>query len=461
MTQEKTTPFPLAVIILAAGKGTRMKSDIPKAMHMLAGKPLFRHVLDTAQVLNPSRIVAVIGPDMPTLEKCAKPHEIVIQTEQLGTGHAVAEGMKALPGTSGDILILYGDTPLIPAESLALLLEKRRNAGAAVAIMGMRPDDPARYGRLVTGKDSNLLKIVEYADATEEERAITFCNGGIMAADAAVLPSLLARLEPHSNKGEYYLTDCVELARAQGLACIAVEGDVDELSGINTRHELSVMEARLQKRLRRAAMDNGATLAAPETVFFSSDTKLGRDVVIGPHVVFGPGVRVEDGAEILSFSHIEGTCIEKGARIGPFARLRPGSVVGENAHVGNFVELKNTSLAKGAKANHLSYLGDASVGEKTNIGAGTITCNYDGYLKHRTTIGAGAFIGSDVALVAPVCIGDGAIIGAGSVITRDVPGDAIAIARSQQENLENRAPGFRARKSGEKQRKLAKDGAPG
>ncbi|HAU29316.1 MAG TPA: bifunctional UDP-N-acetylglucosamine diphosphorylase/glucosamine-1-phosphate N-acetyltransferase GlmU [Rhodospirillaceae bacterium] len=461
MTQETLPQASLAVAILAAGKGTRMNSDLPKAMHILAGKPLFRHVLDTALALQPARIVAVIGPDMDMLARQAHPHDVVVQKEPLGTGHAASTAMNALAGFSGDILILYGDTPLITSESLARLLSRRRENDAAIAVMGMRPNDPARYGRLITDSKGNLLKITEYADASDNERAISFCNSGIMAADARLLPDLLSTLSPRNNKGEYYLTDCVELARKAGHACIAVEGDVSELSGINTRSELATAESLLQNRLRQAAMTAGVTMPSPETVFLCADTRFGRDIVIGPHVVFGPSAIVGDNVEILSFSHIEGTTIEKGARIGPFARLRPGSMVGENAHVGNFVELKNTTLAPGAKANHLTYLGDCTVGSKTNIGAGTITCNYDGYLKHKTIIGAGAFIGSDVALVAPVTVGDGAIIGAGSVITHDIPADAIAIARSRQEILAGRAPGFRAVKAEEKQRKLAKSRAEG
>ena len=434
----------LAVCVLAAGKGTRMRSELPKVMHRLAGVPLLAHVLETAETLEPARIVVVVGPGMLTVEAQAYPHAVARQERQLGTGDAVRAALPALSDLgSGILLVLYGDTPLVTPETLRRLLSCVQE-GAAAAVLGMRVAPPNPYGRLVTDAGGGLLEIVEASEADETTAAITLCNSGVMALDSERAQVLLPRLQPANSKGEYYLTDIVRLARAEGGRVSVVEAPAEELAGINNRVELAAAESVLQRRLRERAMIAGVTLSDPQTVHLAADTKLGRDVVIGQHVVFGPGVTVEDGVEIKPFSHIEGGRLRRNAIVGPFARIRPGSDVGEAAHVGNFVELKNTSLAAGAKANHLTYLGDAAVGARTNVGAGTITCNYDGFAKHRTTIGADVFIGSDTALVAPVTIGDGAMIAAGSTITEDVSADATAIARGRQIEKPGHAAAFRA-----------------
>jgi bifunctional UDP-N-acetylglucosamine pyrophosphorylase/glucosamine-1-phosphate N-acetyltransferase len=365
------------------------------------------------------------------------------QTERKGTGHAVLMARAALAGRPGPVLVVYGDTPLIGTSTLQRLVDEIR-AGRSVAVAGMRPSDPGPYGRLVLGKDGSLERIVEAKDANEAERAITLCNAGVLAADGKVLWELLEQVRPNNAKGEYYLTDVVGLARAAGLSCGAIEADADEVVGVNSRLELAAVEALFQKRKRDAAMAGGATLADPASVWFSHDTVLGRDVWVGPSVVFGPGVRVGDHVTIKGFCHLEGTSIADGAQVGPFARLRPGAVIGADAHIGNFVEVKAAVIEQGAKVNHLSYVGDAHVGARANVGAGTITCNYDGFVKARTEIGAGAFIGSNTALVAPVKVGPGAIIAAGSVITKDVAGDALAVARGEQVEKPGWASRFRA-----------------
>jgi bifunctional UDP-N-acetylglucosamine pyrophosphorylase/glucosamine-1-phosphate N-acetyltransferase len=430
-----------AAIILAAGHGTRMRSSRPKVLHPIAGRPMIRHLLATVEACF-ARTVVVVGPDMPELEAAVAPHEVVVQRERLGTGHAALQAAPLLGGHAGDVAVLYGDTPLLTGKTLARLLAAR--AEADLVLLAMRPADPGRYGRIVTGADGMIERIVEWADASEAERAIPLCNAGAVCAPAADLFRWLAALRNDNAKGEYYLTDVVALARAEGRRVAAVEAPEAELRGINSRLELAAAEAELQARLRRAAMEAGVTMQAPETVFLAYDTRLGADTVIEPHVVFGPGVTVEEGVLIRAFSHLEGAVIRRGAVIGPFARLRPGTVVEPRAHVGNFVELKATTLGEGAKANHLAYLGDASIGAGANIGAGTITCNYDGVNKHRTEIGEGAFIGSDTALVAPVKVGARALIGAGSVITANVPDDALAIARGRQTVYPDR--GVKARK---------------
>ena len=433
----------IAVVVLAAGMGTRMKSALPKVMHKVAGLPMVRHVLRAAEALEPAKIVVVVGPDMPTLEDEIAPHTSVVQTERLGTADALKRAEEVLRGFQGTVLVLYGDSPLVRPETLRTMVEKRLENDAAVTVMGVRLDEPGAYGRLVVDDGGALERIVEAADANEAEKAITLCNGGIMALDGLALFGLLAQIDNNNAKGEYYLTDLIGLARQAGRAAGVVEAEAEEFLGVNSRIDLAHVETIMQMRLRMTAMVNGVTLTDPSSVFLCADTVLGRDVVIGPNVVFGPGVTVEDGVQIQAFSHIEGTHIEAEALVGPFARLRPGAHLGKGSHVGNFVELKKTTLGEGAKANHLTYLGDAEIGPGTNIGAGTITCNYDGFLKHRTVIGAGAFIGSDTALVAPVTVGDGAIIGAGSVVTRDVPANALGIARGKQKNLDGWAEPYR------------------
>jgi bifunctional UDP-N-acetylglucosamine pyrophosphorylase/glucosamine-1-phosphate N-acetyltransferase len=429
-----------AAIILAAGLGTRMKSRHPKALHPIAGRPMLAHLIAACDGLF-DRIVVVVGPGMAELEVVAAPHATVVQQERLGTGHAALQAAPLLDGFAGDAAVLYADNPLITRATLERLVAARREAG--LALLAMRPADPARYGRIVTDDAGDVARVVEWADATEAERRIDLCNAGVVCAEASALMRWLRAVDNDNAKGEYYLTDVVDLARRDGARAVAVEAPEAELRGINSRAELAEAEAAMQGRLRAAAFDAGATLVAPETVFLAADTVLAPDVTIGPHVVFGPGVTVGEGAEIRAFSHLEGAVIGPDAVIGPYARLRPGTVVAARAHVGNFVELKAATLGEGAKANHLSYLGDAAIGAGANIGAGTITCNYDGVAKHRTEIGEGAFIGSDTALVAPVRIGARALVAAGSVITEDVPADALAIARGRQANKPGR--GFRGK----------------
>ncbi len=431
-----------------------MKSDTPKVLHPLAGQPLVGHSLAAADALGAARCVVVVGPDMADVERAVAPHPVVIQERQLGTADAVMAARDVLADAGGGsegatVLVLYADTPLIRPATLTRMLEARR-AGAAVVVLGFRPDDPAAYGRLMLDDAGALQAIVEYRDADESQRALTLCNSGVMAISAAKLWTLLDRIGNDNAKGEYYLTDIVAEARADGLSCAVVEGDAAEVLGVNSRNDLAVAEAVWQQARRASAMAEGATLLDPGTVWFSYDTRIGRDVVIGPSVAFGPGVTVADGAEIRAFCHIEGADIGPGAIVGPFARLRPGARIGAQARVGNFVEVKNAVLGEGAKANHLSYVGDAEVGAGANIGAGTITCNNDGYLKHRTLIGEGAFIGSNTALVAPVKVGKGALVGAGSTITKDVPDDAVAATRARQTVAEGAAKAFRARKAAEK-----------
>jgi bifunctional UDP-N-acetylglucosamine pyrophosphorylase/glucosamine-1-phosphate N-acetyltransferase len=442
---------PFAAVILAAGNGTRMKSAIPKVMHPIAGRPMIAYPLEALHPLSPAATLVVIGPQMEQVAAIVAPAESVVQDPPLGTGDAVRTAMRVLDGRLApqgsieDVLVLYGDTPFLATETLSRLLAERRRSAAAVLVSGMRPADPGPYGRFVLAPDGALERIVEAADAGPAEQAIGLVNGGIMVIEACRLAAFLDSLDSDNAKREFYLTDIVAIARRKGLACRAVELPTEELLGVNTRAELAEAEALMQRRLRRAAMDSGVTLVAPETVFLSADTRLGRDVLVEPNVTFGKGVRVGEGACIRSFSHLEGAAVGAGAIVGPFARLRPGAVLEADVHVGNFVEVKAARLGAGAKANHLSYIGDAEVGAKTNIGAGTITCNYDGVNKSRTIIGEGAFIGSNTALVAPVTVGDGAIVAAGSVIVRDVPPDALSIARGQQVDKPRRAAEIRAR----------------
>ena len=434
-------------VLLAAGFGTRMRSALPKAMHPLGGRPMLLHLVESCAAAF-DRIVVVAGPGMEAMARAAAPHPVVVQDQRLGTAHAALQAATRFG--DGDVAVLYADNPLIRPDTLRGLLARRRQGDAGLVLLGMRPPDPGRYGRVI-GAAGWVERIVEWADATEAERAERLCNAGVLCAAAADMARWLRAVQPSPKTGEYYLTDCVALARAERARVAAVEAPWDELRGVNSRAELAAAEATLQTWLRATAMANGATLTAPETVFLSADTVLEPDTVVGPHVVFGPGVHVCSGAEVLPFSHLEGCRLEKGARAGPFARLRPGAVLGPDAHVGNFVEVKAARLGEGVKAGHLSYLGDAEIGPFTNIGAGTITVNYDGgAIKHRTTVGQGAFIGSHSTLVAPVSVGDGAMTTAGSVVTEDVPADAMAFGRARQVNKAGRAQSFRQRVKGDR-----------
>jgi bifunctional UDP-N-acetylglucosamine pyrophosphorylase/glucosamine-1-phosphate N-acetyltransferase len=445
-----------AAVVLAAGEGTRLKSSRPKVLHEIAGRSMIGHVLDALRPLEPAATVVVIGQGMDDVARAVAPLPTAVQSSPCGTADAVRSARPALAnllsgGGLDDILVLFGDAPLLRTETIAALLEtRRRKPAAAVAVAGFRPADPGPYGRLVRDCDGGLLRIVEARDAGPEEEQIGLCNGGIMAITARCAFDLLDRIGNDNAKREYYLTDIVALARDQGLLCRIAELPPEDLVGVNTRAELSEAEALMQHRLRRRAMERGATLLAPETVFFSKDTELGHDVVLEPHVFFGPGVKVADNVLIRAYSHIEGAEIGPGAIVGPFARLRPGAVLDADVHVGNFVEVKATRLGRGVKANHLSYLGDAEIGSGTNIGAGTITCNYDGFNKHPTIIGERVFIGSDSALVAPVRVGDGAYVATGSVVTADVPPDALTIARARQVDKPGRAAELRAKLRKEK-----------
>lgn len=438
-------------IVLAAGEGTRLNSARPKVLHDVALQPMIRHVLDALAPLGPAATAVVIGRDMDDVARAVAPARTAIQWPPRGTADAVkaARSLVADRLAAGDIdtvLVLFGDTPLLRSETLAALLDARRRTPAvAVAVAGMRPAEPAPYGRLVQDRDGALLRIVEAKDASAEEGAIGLCNGGIMAIAGRHLFALLDRIGNDNAKREFYLTDIVASAREAGLACRVTELPAEELLGVNTRAELAEAERLMQQRLRRRALEAGATLVAPETVFLAADTRLGRDVVIEPNVVFGPGVTVAENVRIRAFSHIEGARIAAGAIVGPFARLRPGADLEEDVHVGNFVEVKASRLGRGVKASHLSYLGDSEIGAATNIGAGTITCNYDGFNKSRTIIGEGAFIGSNTALVAPVTVGNGAYVATGSVVTADVPADALTIARARQVDKPGRAAELRAR----------------
>jgi bifunctional UDP-N-acetylglucosamine pyrophosphorylase/glucosamine-1-phosphate N-acetyltransferase len=421
-------------IVLAAGEGTRMRSAQPKALHHIGGRALIAHVLAAARAAGCSDTAVVVGPDHQAVAALARElsptAQIVEQGERLGTAHAVLAARTAIARQPQDILVMFADTPLIREETL-LQLRRALAGGAAVAVLGFSAADPTGYGRLVTDGDA-LTAIREERDASPAERQIRFCNAGLMALAGEHALAILERIGNANAKGEYYLTDAVAIAREMGFKAVAIETAEDDVRGINTKAQLAEAEAVLQKRLRAAALEAGVTMVAPETVFLSADTKLGKDVTIEPNVVFGPGVTVEEGAVIRAFSHLEGARVGKGARVGPFARLRPGADLAEDVHIGNFVEVKAARIEAGAKANHLAYIGDATVGAAANVGAGTITCNYDGVAKHRTEIGKGAFIGSNSALVAPVTIGEGAYIGSGSVVTRDVPADALAIARGPQ-----------------------------
>ncbi len=424
-----------ALIILAAGKGTRMKSDRPKVLHELAGAPLLHHAMRAGSALSPARIVIVAGHEAEAVKASAlsldPDAQTALQIEQLGTGHAVLQARTALEGFEGDVIVMFADTPFVSPETLHAMARARRDH--AVVVLGFEAADPARYGRLVMQGDT-LERIVEFKDASPDERAITLCNSGVIAGDAKTLFDLLDDVTNDNAAGEYYLTDIVGLARARGLSATTVICDEAETLGVNSRADLAAAEAAFQTKARADLLEAGVTMTAPDTVFLSLDTAIGPDTTIEPNVVFAPGVTVENGAVIRAFSHLEGTHISSGAVIGPYARLRPGAEIAEGAKVGNFVEIKNAEIAAGAKVNHLTYIGDASVGENANIGAGVVTCNYDGVSKHRTEIGARAFIGSSTMLVAPVRIGDEAMTASGSVITSDVPEGDLALGRARQTN---------------------------
>lgn len=415
-------------LIIAAGLGTRMNSALPKAAHKIAGRAMLSHLIRAAEQVF-DRIAVVVGPDMHLLESLAAPHAVAVQPERLGTAHATrqAEGFFG----EGPVAVFYADNPLVSAQTMRGLLARLAQGDAGLVLLGMTPPDAGRYGRLVMQGD-HLARIVEYADANDAERAIEFCNAGGMAALGSDMRDWLAQVTNNNAKGEFYLTDIAAIARAEGINVAALEAPYAECLGVNSRAELAAAEAAFQASARARFMAGGVSLQAPETVFFAADTEIGADTVIGPHVVFGPGVKIAGNVEIKAFSHLEGCVVSAGAIIGPYARLRPGADIGEEVHIGNFVEVKAAKLGKGVKANHLAYLGDAEIGPGTNIGAGTITCNYDGKNKHRTKIGAKAFIGSNTALVAPVAVGDGALIAAGSVISQDVPDNALAFGRARQ-----------------------------
>ncbi len=424
-----------ALIILAAGQGTRMNSEQPKVLHVVAGAPLLIHAMKSGASLEPERTIIVAGSGAAMVAAAAQDWDpdavVAVQSEQLGTGHAVLQARAALAGFDGDAVVLYGDTPFIRPETLVAMQEARTRHD--IVVLGFAAADPGRYGRLVTEGDA-LMKIVEFKDASAAERAITLCNSGVVAADAQVLFDLLDAVGNANAAGEYYLTDIVAIARTRGLSAAVVRCDAAETLGVNTRAELAQAEAAFQTRARDAALDDGVTLCAPETVHFVHDTVIGRDAVIEQNIVFGPGVTVESGATIRAFCHLEGCHVSRGAVVGPYARLRPGAELAEDVRVGNFVEVKNAVIDEGAKVNHLSYIGDAQIGARSNIGAGTITCNYDGVFKHRTTIGRDVFVGSNTMLVAPVTLGHDSMTASGSVITQNVPAGALAVARARQIN---------------------------
>jgi bifunctional UDP-N-acetylglucosamine pyrophosphorylase/glucosamine-1-phosphate N-acetyltransferase len=446
-------PQPFSVIILAAGQGTRMRSDTHKVLHPIARRPMLEHLLDTVERLGAERRVVVVGKGREQVEAALQGHDVLIatQAEQKGTGHAVQQAEAALEGFDGTVIVLYGDTPFVAGETLDAIRDRIEAADApGVVVLASSPADPAAYGRVILGEKDRIVRMVEYKDANPAERAVRLCNSGMLAARKDDLFRWLGQVGNANAAGEYYLPDVVMVADADGRPAVVIETDPWQTAGVNSRAELAALERDWQARRRLQALDEGATLIDPDSVWFAFDTVLGRDVTVEPHVVFGPGVTVADGATLKAFSHIEGAKVGEDAEVGPFARLRPGAELGARARVGNFVEIKKARLGEGAKANHLSYIGDAEVGPRANIGAGTITCNYDGFFKYRTTIGAGAFIGSNSALVAPVNIGAGAIVGAGSVVTRDVESDALGVTRAEQKGLSGWAARFRERQLAKK-----------
>ncbi|SHH26941.1 bifunctional UDP-N-acetylglucosamine diphosphorylase/glucosamine-1-phosphate N-acetyltransferase GlmU [Marivita hallyeonensis] len=425
----------IALVILAAGKGTRMESDLPKVLHKIGGAPMLHHAMLSASALEPERTIVVTGHEAQLVEEAARafdPDVITVhQAEQNGTAHAVAQAKDALDGFDGDVIVLYGDTPFITTETLEAMTAAR--AQHDIVVLGFDAEDPARYGRLILEGDT-LARIVEYKEATEAERAVTLCNSGVVCASATMLFSLIEAVGNDNAAGEYYLTDVVGIGRDRGLSATVVTCDQSETLGINSRVELALAEAAFQANTRQTLMENGVQMQAPETVFLSFDTVIGRDTEIEPNVIFAAGVTVESGARIRAFSHLEGAHVSRGSTVGPFARLRPGAELAEDVHVGNFVEIKNAHLDEGAKVNHLTYIGDAKIGARTNVGAGTITCNYDGVMKHKTTIGRDTFIGSNTMLVAPVTVGNEAMTATSTTVTKDVPDGAMAIARTEQQN---------------------------
>lgn len=442
-----------SAVILAAGQGTRMRSDTHKVLHPIAGRPMLLHLLATVEELGAQRRVVVVGKGRDQLEAALDGHgvETALQAEQKGTAHAVQMAEDALSGFEGPVLVLYGDTPFVTRETLQRMLTRLEADDApGVVVLASSPEDGKAYGRVILGEGDHIAKMVEFKDATEEERAVKLCNSGMMAIRSSDLFRWLAKVGNANAAGEYYLPDVVMIANDEGRHAVAIEGEAFETAGVNSRAELAHLELDWQRRRREEALEQGATLIDPESVWFSADTELGRDCTIEPHVVFGPGVKIADGATIRAFSHIEGASIASGCEVGPFARLRPGAMLEKGAKVGNFVEIKKARLGEGAKANHLSYIGDADVGTKANIGAGTITCNYDGFNKSRTEIGDGAFIGSNTALVAPVTVGEGAIVGAGSVITKNVAADSLAVARGEQRGFVGWAKRFRDKQAARK-----------
>ena len=424
---------PIAAIVLAAGKGTRMKSDLHKVLHPIAGRPMLLHLMASVDELSPAKKVVIVGDKADQLEAAlAGSADLAVQEPQLGTGHAVQQGEGALTGFDGDVLILYGDVPFVPAATMQAMIDRLNAPDApAVVVLAFEPADAQQYGRAITDGDY-VTKMVEHKDATDAERAVRLCNSGLMAAKSADLFALLARVTDDNAAKEFYLVDIVNIANGDGRHCAVVVTDPYDVAGINSRGELAAMESEWQARRRVQAMADGASLIAPDTIWFAWDTELGRDVTIEPNVFFGPGAKIADNVKIRANCHIEGAIVGTGCEVGPFARLRPGTVLGEKAKIGNFVETKKAVLGKGAKANHLTYLGDVTVGAGANIGAGTITCNYDGYFKYKTEIGERAFIGSNSALVAPVKIGADAIVAAGSAVTRDVADGELRLVRGEQ-----------------------------
>lgn len=448
-----------AAVILAAGKGTRMKSALPKVMHAVGGRPMVDWSLALAQDAGCSRIVVVVHPSQDVLIAHLKANHpdaaIAFQDPPMGTGHAVRCAEEALKGFEGELAVLYGDSPLVPVSVIEALFGEVAG-GAKLGVLGFEAAEPGLYGRLITNAAGDLEAIVEAREATPEQLKVRVCNSGVMAGGAKDMFRLLQKITNQNAKGEYYLTDLVGLARAEGGRCALVTATEDDLIGCDSKSDLAEAEGIFQARRRKALMDGGVTLVAPETVFFAHDTQIAADVVVEPHVVFGPGVKIAGGARIRAFSHLEGAVVGAECEIGPYARLRPGTVLAKGVKIGNFVETKNTEMGEGAKANHLAYLGDGRIGADANIGAGTIFCNYDGFEKHQTSIGEGAFVGSNSAIVAPVSIGDGAYVGSGSVITKDVPDDALAVARGHQMTREGWAKTFRTRKASEKASKKKK-----
>jgi bifunctional UDP-N-acetylglucosamine pyrophosphorylase / glucosamine-1-phosphate N-acetyltransferase len=439
---------PFAAVILAAGQGSRMKSALPKVLHPVAHFPMIEHVTVALRRLAPARTIVVVAPGMEGQMPLPEEFVRVVQQEPNGTARAVAAAKAALTDFAGDVLVLYGDSPLITSATIETLLTAKPSADIIVA--GMRPADPADYGRLIAAPDGTLEAIVELRDCDDTQRAIGFVNAGPIVVAADQLFSLLSVVDRNNAQHEYYLTDIVRAARERGLLCRAVEVPADDMAGVNDRADLAHVEALMQRRLRRALMRAGVTMVAPETVFLAADTRVGQDSSIGPHTIFGPGVVIGQNVEILGFSYIAGAAVGNQARIGPFARLRPGADLGEQVHIGNFVEVKNARLEAGVKANHLAYLGDANVGARTNVGAGAVTCNYDGVGKHRTEIGANVFVGTNVSLVAPIRIEDGAFVAAGSTITENVPADALALGRARQVTKPRGAAVWRERRRAKK-----------